>query len=418
MTVTDKHHPQSHTLFNFQHLLWQRRVAWILMAVIGYGSLFPLDWDFANPNHFGWFEFSGPLDIFKNVAVCVPLGVVVAFMRVHQRNPRKHFWLWAGGMLAFAVFLQVAQVFLPRYPEAADVATNMTGFVLGYWWGNLFTARWLGVLRRRMDGTRLAPFMVLLAVMWLLVEAFPFIPVWNGRMLEANLASLTQADWFKPKQFLIHLGSTWLGAWALFQAVRAMRNWYERAYVVVGFIFLLMLMANVIVIAQSPSIAGLAGMLCGLFMWIACTHLFKPRTQTVLLGVVGLLLYLVHTLVPLNWRDPVFFNWWPYSSMNQGNLSVVTRSYCLDALSLGVMMWAMLRLGLGLPWVVGCAASLGFAAEWVQRYLMYRWPESSIIFTVLLLAFLIRLCERGVAPQPGAAFNPSVQTGTTSMGRV
>jgi glycopeptide antibiotics resistance protein len=119
--------------FQFQTLVWQRRVAWLFMAVVAYGSVFPPDFDFSSPQRFGWFTYVWPSDIAKNIALFVPLGLLIASMARHVTTGRSIFWArWTAAAFALALGLQIAQLFLPRDPEVMDVITNMLGLAVGY----------------------------------------------------------------------------------------------------------------------------------------------------------------------------------------------------------------------------------------------------------------------------------------------
>jgi VanZ family protein len=384
--------------FNFQTPLWQRRVAWLWMAIVAYGSLFPLDWDFDAPNTFGWFEHMGKLDLVKNIALFVPLGLLVAVLGRSAANRGAHLMRWASAAFVFAALLQVAQLYLPRIPEAGDVVTNMAGFAIGY-----LLQPWVARIhfsvhpRGRIAGAD--PFLLVLVAIWLFAALFPFLPVWRGDMLREQLTELLRLEWNKPRQLALHLFATTIGLTALYLTVRELPRLGRYAGVVVGFVVVVVVEGKLIGFSQDPTLAALLGIALGVVAWLVLTRL-PLRQQIFSIGAAGLTLYLIYAIVPLNFRAPVFFQWWPFGSLLGGNLSVVLRNYCTEALALGAFMWAMTQLGPRIGTVTFVAVAIGFAAEWLQRYLQFRTPEIGTVIIVLVLGFLMHLCQRAAPASP------------------
>jgi glycopeptide antibiotics resistance protein len=379
--------------YNFQTLVWQRRCAWMLMAVIAYGSLFPLDWDFDAPNRFGWFEHAGRLDILKNMALFFPVGLLVGVMGMQSSSRAAHLARWSAGAFTLATLLQIAQIYLPREPEAADVLTNMTGFAIGY-----AVQPWFARIHASVhQAGRIAgndPFLLVLVVIWLLASMFPFLPVWRGDMLREQIEELLRLEWNKPRQLAMHACMTYIGVCALYWTIQPLPRLGRYAGLAVGFALIAALEAKVFGFSQSPSLASIIGMILGVTAWLVVRQKAALRWQVIALGLAGLLLYLIYAALPLTFRDPVFFRWWPFGSLLGGNLSVALRSYCAEALGLGACMWALTQLGMRPGQVIAAAASLGFAVEWLQRYLQYRTPEIGTVVMVLLLGFLLGVCRR------------------------
>jgi glycopeptide antibiotics resistance protein len=369
------------------------------MAIVAYGSLFPLDWDFATPNAFGWFEHAGRLDIVKNIVLFMPLGFLVAVMAAHAPTARAAFVLrWALGACAFAAALQVAQVYLPRDPEAADILTNMIGFALGYFGGPLLRALHLQVHPSgRIRGSE--PFLLVLTGIWLCAVMFPFLPVWRSDMLREQwvpLSLLVEIE--TPRQFALHSGVTYIGMYAVYHLLQPLPRVGRHAGLAMGFAFLAAVEAKLFGFSQTPTWGMLTGMLAGLMAWIVAHRLLSVAQARLALGVVALALYVVYAVLPLNFRAPVFFQWWPFGSLLGGNLSVALRGYCIEALALGTLMWVMTRSSLRISTAALAVGSLGFACEWLQRYLQYRTPEIGAVVMVAVLAFLLASCARVAAP--------------------
>jgi hypothetical protein len=161
---------------------------------------------------------------------------------------------------------------------------------------------------------------------------------------------------------------------------------------VVGFAFLAAVEVKLVGFSQTPSLAALLGMVLGLCAWLATQRTLGATPARWLLAAVAASVYLVYAVLPLNVRSPVFFQWWPFGSLLGGNLSVVLRGYCTEALALGVLLWVLMQHGMRLSTALLALCALGFACEWSQRYLEYRTPEIGTVVIVLVLGFLYALC--------------------------
>jgi hypothetical protein len=270
----------------------------------------------------------------------------------------------------------------------------MVGFVTGYLLQPL-AARIHAAVHRQGRITGADPFLLVLTVIWIFAAMFPFLPVWREEMFREQLGELLRLEWNKPRQLVMHILLTYIGLTVLHLTARELPRLGRYANVLVGFALLAVFEAKVIGFSQTPSLAALLGILLGACAWLAAPWLLKTtRQQNVALGLAGLLLYLAYAVLPLNFRSPVFFQWWPFGSLLGGGLAIVLRSYCTEALALGAMIWAMTQFGWRIRTATCLAALLGFLAEWLQRYLEFRTPEIGTVIMVLVLAFLIKLCRR------------------------
>ena len=112
----------------------------ILFALIIYGSLYPLTWNFDQPQDFIYFGPVGIIDVVENVVLILPLGWLLGWHYDSYQHRRLHFWKWFMFVLVVASVLQWMQKYLPRTPAASDILFNMVGYVLG-WWAGRFSAR-------------------------------------------------------------------------------------------------------------------------------------------------------------------------------------------------------------------------------------------------------------------------------------
>jgi glycopeptide antibiotics resistance protein len=379
--------------FQFQTFTWQRRIAWLFIAVVAYGSLFPPDFDFSAPQPFGWFQHVWPVDIVKNTVLFMPLGLLIASMAQHKGVQRAAFLLrWALGAFALAAGLQIAQMFLPRDPEMMDVLTNMLGLALGY---ALQPLLWRVVAHAAPQTARRVadPFLSLLAMLWIMAAMFPFLPAWHGRMLQRQLDTLAASDWSLSLPVVLQGGLTWVGAHCLYHALAPLPRLGRSTGLIVGAMFLLALLFKAVGYSQIPSIAALTGMAAGMALWLISVNRWSVRLQHHVTAAVALLLYLTYALWPVQWHDHATrFGLLPFGSLLGNSMGLVLRAYCLEALALGMLVWLLARAW-GLTAAVLCTASLGLACEWTQRFLVSRTPEISTLVMVLLLAFFYRACQ-------------------------
>ena len=112
----------------------------ILLALITYGSLYPLTWNFDQPQDFIYFGPVGIIDVMENVLLILPLGFLLGWHLNDCQRRLLHFWKWFVVVMVVASVLQWMQKYLPRTPAASDILFNMVGYVLG-WWAGRFSAR-------------------------------------------------------------------------------------------------------------------------------------------------------------------------------------------------------------------------------------------------------------------------------------
>jgi hypothetical protein len=241
-------------------------------------------------------------------------------------------------------------------------------------------------------------------MVWMLAAMFPFLPVLTPRMLQRNLNLLSQMEW-QWQPFLLQAGLTWVGVHCLYHALAPLPRLGRAVGLLVGFAVLLALMLKVLGYSHLPGIPLLAGIVVGLCLWLLQRLMVPISAQHAVVGVVALLLYLGYALWPLHWRESAsFMRMLPFGSLLGNSMGQVLRAYCLEALALGMLLWLLARQG-GLLVATLCTATLGFACEWMQRWLMYRTPESSTVVIVLVLAFFYRAC----APADEASSTPWVK---------
>jgi VanZ family protein len=176
---------------------------WLLPAyclVLVYGTLFPVSgWEL--PADFGWrsllLERPGHIsstDVFTNVLMYVPLGILVAWRRRSGITLSILSATLVGAGLSYG--LECLQILLPRVPSRLDLITNTLGSLAGGVFGALTAAdsairekAW--ALRRTWFITGRAANVGLLALgLWLLSQWAPLVPSLDVDNLKNGLRPL------------------------------------------------------------------------------------------------------------------------------------------------------------------------------------------------------------------------------------
>ena len=183
----------------------------LLLSLIVYGSLYPLTWNLAQPQDFIYWGPLGLVDVAENVILFLPLGWLLAWR--HHGRPRQLAVLvvWFLIALVVASILQWLQKYLPRTPALSDILFNMLGFAAG-WLAGMISASSLNRLSRpHLDLHAADRFALVMVVLWVAAELFPFIPTLDRSSVADNVKSLWQQDLWQPRRMLLHLAVTVIG---------------------------------------------------------------------------------------------------------------------------------------------------------------------------------------------------------------
>jgi len=180
----------------------------LLLSLIVYGSLYPLTWNLAQPQDFIYWGPLGLVDVAENVILFLPLGWLLAWR--HHGRPRQLAVLVVCFLIALVVasILQWLQKYLPRTPALSDILFNMLGFAAG-WLAGMISASSLNRLSRpHLDLHAADRFALVMVVLWMAAELFPFIPTLDRSSVADNVKSLWQQDLWQPRRMLLHLAVT------------------------------------------------------------------------------------------------------------------------------------------------------------------------------------------------------------------
>lgn len=360
----------------------------LLLALIVYGSLYPLTWNFAQPQDFIYWGPVGLVDVVENVILFLPLGLLLAWH--YQVLPRRTagFVTWFFVALVVASILQWLQKYLPRTPALSDIGFNMLGFLLG-WLAGIVIPHSLGRMVQRHFSLREADrFALVMILLWMAAELFPFIPTFDRSSVVDNVKSLWQLDPWQPRRMLLHLGMTVIGLATLAHLVRSVAPKRQvRPMAVMA--TLGMLSGKFIIINQVPGVAVVAGIVAGAAVWHGIDRLGeRPRWWALL--AIATASYLLHAIWPMAWNDlPGPMNWLPFASSLSGSIEAVVPSVAFESLCFGAIIWSAVRNGAAPGGMTAAVAIIALASEWTQRYLPGRTAEITSVLLAIGMGWLV-----------------------------
>lgn len=352
----------------------------LYVCAIAYLSLYP--WQLStNPGSYSlvWEPVVGRrqiLDTVLNVFFYVPLGASL----VLAVRPRKLGWILAvlaGCGLSFLIeSLQLRALY--RHGTWNDFTTNSLGTIAGAT-AAYVVARSQGRSRRLAKSTArkaislwsLQPTQTMFLILWILWQAFPFIPA-------IALSRLTQptVTWSWRTGAEVFLGFTAL------RAVVGNSPWLLIACAI--------LPAQAFLVDRSLSVTALIGALLGYF----AARLVDSRMPAAL--AFALPVWLAYEeFRPFQFvREPQPFTWAPFDSW----FAVVADSsyYPIIFWKLYIYtatVWSLRASGWRWLFAVGLPALILSSGEWAQVYLPGRTPETTDVVVLGIGAVLLAICS-------------------------
>jgi VanZ family protein len=370
----------------------------VCAALVVHGSLYP--YRFEAPQSLGdalgelvdrgqWWTSRG--DVLGNIVLFIPLGALAQWVLEVWKAPRAAALLTmlAGG--AIALGLQVAQLFVPeRDAELADVLWNAVGLALGVAAAMLTPAARLGLAGQPVGRTgeesarlRLA---ATLAVLWLALHWWPFVPTLDWQQLKGTLDAWRLGSYASPGAVI---GAA-LGVAVIAHLMRPLAN--RRT-------LLLALCA-----------AALAGRLLSVWQWLTLSLLvgmavgllvaeLAARASDELSGRLlfwgALLWFVLEALRPYRfvpYARP--FHWLPFEAMLHGSMLANLLALCWNLFWLG----AVVSLAAAWSRSVGCVTLLLTIGVALVELIQTRLPGRVADITPALLPALWWLVTRAAMP--------------------
>ena len=367
----------------------------IVIAVIGYGSLFPFAFHVPT-NGIGPFRTLLETrklppergDFLVNVALYLPLGFFGSLMtRQRWRTP----WQMAlavslGAILSIGI--ELTQYYdQGRVTSANDVYANVIGTTLGALGELVFGYRFRWPV---MTASQSQPFPTLLLASWLGYRLYPFEPSLQAhKYLDALKPIFLHPE--LPLYDFCRYTIMWVAVAALIESATGQ----SRSRVVFPIFAGGALFAKLLVVTRSLALAEIMGAATGYCIWLA---LIKHETrQRAWLVMLPLLSYVIAwRLEPFEFAShPRQFGWIPFYSLMNGSIEVNTQSLLEKSFYYGSLIWLSTETGLRIRTSTALAASVLFVTSYLEMYLPDRSAESTdavMAVTIGLIAWYVKTC--------------------------
>lgn len=340
----------------------------VCLLLVLHGSLYPWRFDFTESLANGWAEMWAQAgwwtslgDVAGNVVLFVPVGWLAtrAWPARPGRSKASAIAILLAGV-AYALAIQVLQIWVPaRSASLADVLWNTVGLVLGQI-AALLRARLFPVAPRAAAPT-LGPGW-LIALLWLAIEWWPFLPTIDFQQIKNALKPLLLAPQWHTRSFI----AVTLSVMVVAQMARA---WPRRALLLFALVAAAAL-GKLFLRGQAISLPHAAGWIAGLALALALLWRLGGTKGDALVLALALGFFTYEELRPFSWDGmPSAFSWIPFVSSLRGSMVVNTLALCWQMFWLGAVMLA----GRALGWRIGplaiALAGWAFALEWQQAWL-------------------------------------------------
>ena len=357
-----------------------RAVAWLMLAFILYGSLYPFDFH-ALPHGVGleralrgaWNAPAGGRgDLLTNAVLYMPLGFALA--AASRRFAPVALVAAALACGALSALVETIQLFLPdRTASGWDFVLNTAGGGVGALAAVLLGRTAPGWPRLRDGGA------ALLLAGWLGYRLYPFVPAIDRGEWVASIAPLA-GPWNTDPVRVLRLAGSWLVAARLLAAAlpgaSAAAMMLATSIAAVPIIERVLTPAEVLAVALAlPAWALLRGR-----RWA------DPVLLAVLLAVV-----LAEGLAPYRlagWSRP--FGWLPFGALMHGQYAAGLQAVMLKSFLYGGLLWLAVRCGISRVAAAVMVIGLAFAIGVVQTRLPGRSGEVTDAALALAAALVLR----------------------------
>jgi len=371
----------------------------VCLLLVLHGSLYPWRFDTSVRAATAWTAMWAQAgvwtslgDVAGNLVLFVPLGWLA--LRAWPARPHHAlvpaFLIWLLGV-AYALALQVLQFWVPgRTPSVSDVLWNAVGMALGLLAAGM-AARWRPqAATRASDGATPA---ALMALLWLAIEWWPFVPTIDWQHMKNALKPLLLSPQWHTLSFL----AVALGVAVVAQIGRA---WPRRALLLTGLVGAAAI-GKLFLRGQAISLPHAAGWLAGLGFAGAVVWRLDGRRAAGLVLCLALGMFTFDELRPFDWTGmPSRFSWIPFVSSLRGSMVANTLALCWQLFWLGAVMLAGRALGWRAGALALALAGWAFALEWQQAWLPGRVAD--ITPAVLPLLWWLALPRIRSMPGPEA----------------
>lgn len=368
-----------------------RRLLFIVVAFILYGSLYPFHFDFgrtdtsplwillhawpARIDRFAW------RDAGVNVLLYFPLGLT-ALLALSRHVPRIAAALGAVLLgIGLSASIEMLQIFdSSRTCSLLDVVCNFAGTLCGVGAALVFRRK-IRAMRHR-PGDRGAAGGLLLACCWAGWQLYPFVPIFSRGRLRANFAHFLSSP-FSPTEAYAS-AAEWF-AFAL--VMRAVTSHMKTRWLVLA---MCCLPLRLLIVERGLAPAELLGAALALLVWTYPADGTRLRGAAIALGLAVVL----RELSPFAFSSEAHaMSWIPFSatldSERQGAALVLFRK----AFEYGALIWLLRAAGMRY-WLAGTLVGGGlFLLEAAQRYLPNRQAELTDTVIAALLTCILWISQ-------------------------
>jgi VanZ family protein len=386
----------------------------IVTIGIVFGSLYPFDFrvptEGIGPFHTlveSWAERPGRGDFLVNILLYMPFGM---FAMIAQQHRSSFFWwllvvIVAGGALSAA--MELSQYFdAGRVTSATDVYANLLGTAIGAVAGTMFrfNSRFLLI-----DEALSNPIPTVLVMTWAAYRLYPYEPTidlhkyWNALKPLILSPSLSAYDLYRYTVI-------WLTLFALIAVIAGERRGRVLAALFAGGI----LIAKVLIIDATLSVAEIVSLALALFLWPALAVSRRWRAALLVILLAG---YVVaERLEPFNFLPSGrAFGWIPFASfLENGSLRVQMLSFFEKVFLYGSLLFLLTEAGLRLRLSALLVATCLLITSWLETHLPDRSAEITDAVMALLIAMIFALLRSDRPRRPSMAPPPTIAEGNSA----
>ena len=370
---------------------------WLLLgvlAVIGYGSLFPFDFKFdgshptlsAAVSRLSWAR-AGRADLIRNVLLYLPLGFcLMLLLRVRIGGVWAMILATIIGM-AVSFSIELAQVYLTiRVPSFMDVMLNTGGTVLGALagliWRRLSDLVYVPPTSRNRPSDRSAYVVVITWIIWRLAEFAPGISL---SRLKLALWPLLEGTFALARvgEFLLW----WLVvAQSVFAIARRQRSG-EGLLIVIAIVML----GRLFFVRQPFDLSEIVALLV-LLPSLVLLHKLNGLPQALLLMTVFLGWFMYEQLFPFQMASTVSaFDWWPFVRWFKPDGHIDPSLIMSKLFTYGALIWLFKEIGITLRPAVIVVVTLTCSIEVAHMWLTGRLGSITDPTLALVIGSVMRL---------------------------
>lgn len=311
---------------------------WLVVVLITYGSIYPLNFVSGNPHHLDLhgflltiFQYSGNGDTLGNFLLFLPMTL---FGRLAW--PRMNAWVLMWWALVLAVGLQILQLWLPsRVPSLQDAFVNEVGAAAGFLLVRIpgwFSARFRLVLSHQ------ARYPLLLVMLWFGYRLMPFVPSIDWQSWKDSLKPLLLHPTLPWVQVLLAIFS-WTMVAALWEKIWPGRH----ARSLLAALILASFAAEVVIVNNVLTATNVLGGVVGYFLWPWLKRL--PGRDGLLAGLL-LFSFVLEELTPFQLRtEGIAFHWVPFWGYLHGNMFINLEAFQQKLFVYGCLIWLLVQAG-------------------------------------------------------------------------